>query len=125
MCLLHGERYGGGGGGGGVVGLYSNYGIVDDIYQCLSDRTGQSWVSYQSEKVKLYSTDYRLTEFYPSLTLCLPAVSEKLIIVNIEQFPVVSHITRVTEIINILTEVISSRHTVGLVLQVLQGEGEL
>ena len=60
-----------------------------------------------------------------SLTLCLPAVSEKLIIVNIEQFPVVSHITRVTEIINILTEVISSRPTVGLVLQVLQGEGEL
>ena len=45
--------------------------------------------------------------------------------VNIEQFPVVSHITRVTEIINILTEVISSRPTVGLVLQVLQGEGEL
>ena len=105
--------------------MYSNYGIVDDIYQWLSDRTGQSWVSYQSEKVKLYSTDYRLTEFYLPLSLCLPAVSEKLIIVNIEQFPVVSHITRVTEIINILAEVISSRLTVGLVLQVLQGEGEL
>ena len=72
MCLLHGERYGGGGGGGGVVGLYSNYGIVDDIYQWLSDRTGQSWVSYQSEKVKLYTTDYRLTEFYLSLSHSLP-----------------------------------------------------
>ena len=50
------------------------------------------------------------------LSLYLPAVSQIHIIVNIEQFPVVLHIARVTKVVNIIAKVISGRLTVGLVL---------
>ena len=46
----------------------------------------------------------------------LPAVSEKHIIVDIEKFPVVLHIARVTKVVNIIAKVIPGRLTVGLVL---------
>ena len=56
----------------------------------------------------------------PSLRLYLPAVSEIHIIVNIEQLPMVLHITGMTKVINIIAKVLSGRLTVGLLLQ---GEG--
>ena len=78
----------------------------------LSCSTAQSSQLYQ-----VYFYFYANPPSLSSSTLYLPAVSEKHIILNIEELPVVLHVAGVTKVIDITAKVLSRRLTEGLVLQ--------